>query len=108
QLSKKCKGASIFVPTCALVGIVLRFATSPRVMSAVCRITTGISPGQCTIPVRSGTEMSIHSLMEEAEPECCETSQAHDRPAALEGSLPLPQAPCAIEFRPRPPHSPAR
>jgi hypothetical protein len=26
----------------------------------VCGILTGISPGQCGIPVRKGTEMSIH------------------------------------------------
>ena len=53
-------GASMCVPVCDPSEITDTLAASPRSMSSIRSIRTGGLSGQWTMPLRSGTEISIH------------------------------------------------
>src|SRR5215207_4111249 len=56
----KCRGASMCVPVWDPIEIVETLAASPCSMSSILSIRTGGLSGQWTMPVRRGTETSIH------------------------------------------------
>src|SRR5215207_9194955 len=56
----KCRGASMCVPVCDPMESVETLAASPCSISSILSILTGGLSGQWTMPVRRGTEASIH------------------------------------------------